>query len=69
MVNTDGGSSNPMIDRVADAVSVVNDGATANGIDDRDVPPHDTKHAGDTPGHGPLHGIPPHLRFLPCVRT
>ena len=48
MVNTDGGSSIPMIDRAADAVSVVNDGATTNGIDERDVPPHDAEHAGDT---------------------
>ena len=33
-----GGGGNPMIDR-RDAVSVVNDGATANGIDDRDASP------------------------------
>ena len=46
-VNTDGRSSNPMIDRAADAVDVVNDGATANGIE-RDVPHHDSEHAGDT---------------------
>ncbi len=36
--NTDGGNDNPMIDRAADAASVVNDGATANGIDERDAP-------------------------------
>ena len=39
IVNTDGGSGNPIIDRAADAVGVVNDRATANGIDECDVPP------------------------------
>ena len=48
MVDTDGGSSNPMIDRAADSVSVVKDSAATNGIDARVALPHDTEHAGDT---------------------